>query len=84
MRLEQHPPSPSQLPPPHADLQFLSMKEVCALTGYSRTHIYRLERAGTFPRRRKMGLSKIGFLKVEFEGWVRSRPVPDLPPDLDE
>lgn len=84
MRLDQHPPSHPSSPPPHADLQFLSMKQVCALTGYSRTHIYRLERAGTFPRRRKMGLSKIGFLKVEFEGWVRSRPVPDLPSDLDE
>lgn len=84
MRLDQHPPSQPPTPLPHSHLQFLSMKEVCALTGYSRTHIYRLERAGTFPRRRKMGLSKIGFLKVEFEGWVLSRPVPDLPSDLDE
>lgn len=84
MRLEQHPPSQPPSPPPHADLQFLSMKEVCALTGYSRTHIYRLERAGQFIRRRKMGLSKVGFLKVEFEVWVRSRPMPDLPPVLDE
>jgi predicted DNA-binding transcriptional regulator AlpA len=84
MRLDQQPPSQPPSPPPHAHLQFLSMKEVCALTGYSRTHIYRLERAGQFIRRRKMGLSKVGFLKVEFEVWVRSRPMPDLPPVLDE
>ncbi len=31
---------------PH--LRNLTMKEVCALTGYSRTHIYRLEAAGGF------------------------------------
>lgn len=83
MRLDQQPPSSSS-PPPYANLQFLSMKEICALTGYSRTHIYRMERAGTFIRRRKIGLSKIAFLRVEYEAWVRSRPVPDLPPDLDE
>jgi predicted DNA-binding transcriptional regulator AlpA len=60
------------------------MKEVCALTGFSRTHIYRLERAGKFVRRRKVGLSKIGFPEDEYEDWARSRPMPDLPSDLDE
>lgn len=84
MRLDQHSPSHPPSPLPQSDLQFLSMKEVCALTGYSRTHIYRMERAGEFIRRRKMGLSKIGFLRVEFEAWVRSRPMPDLPSDLDD
>lgn len=54
------------------------------LTGYSRTHIYRMERAGTFPRRRKLGLNKIGFLRTEYEAWARSRPQPDLPPEDDE
>lgn len=67
---------------PHAHLRvFLSMKEVCAITGYSRTHIYRLERAGLFPRRRKIGLSKIGFLKKEVDEWANNRPIPDLPRD---
>lgn len=66
---------------PHSHLRILSMKEVCALTGYSRTHIYRLERAGKFPRRRKMGLNKIGFMSPEFEAWIRNLPIPDLPPD---
>lgn len=59
--------------------RFLSMKEICALTGYSRTHIYRLERAGQFIRRRKLGPAKIGFLLAEYEQWVSSRPLPELP-----
>ncbi|KAB2910277.1 MAG: AlpA family phage regulatory protein [Hyphomicrobiaceae bacterium] len=83
MRLDNHPPSPPPAPPPFSDLQFLSMKEVCRLTGFSRTHIYRLERAGAFPRRRKLSLNKIGFLRSEVEAWVHSRPQPDLPTEDD-
>lgn len=81
MRLDLHPPSTTTTPAYLSDLQFLSMKEVCRLTGYSRTNIYRLERGGKFPRRRKLGLNKIGFLKQEFEAWVRNLPIPDLPPE---
>ncbi|MEQ1694958.1 MAG: AlpA family phage regulatory protein [Hyphomicrobiaceae bacterium] len=57
-----------------ANLRFLTMKEVCNLSGYSRTHIYRLEAAGQFPKRRKLSLSKIGFRLAEFEAWANSRP----------
>lgn len=58
---------------------FLSMKEVCKLTGYSRTHIYRLERAGLFIRRYKLGPAKIGFLRSEFLEWQSKRPRAALP-----
>lgn len=64
--------------------RFLSMKEVCALTGYSRTHIYRLERAGQFVRRRKLGPGKIGFLAREVIDWINSRTSPDLPDHGDD
>ena len=60
-----------------AQLRFLTMKEVCALTGYSRTHIYRCEAAGTFPRRVKLGPNSIRFLKTEIWAWVKSRPYAD-------
>ena len=56
---------------------FLTMKEVCALTGYSRTHIYRREAAGTFPRRVKLGPNSIRFLKAQIWAWVESRPYAD-------
>lgn len=61
---------------PHfeSDRGYYTMKEVCALTRFSRTHIYRLEAAGRFPRRRKLGLAKIGFLKVEVHAWLDNLP----------
>jgi predicted DNA-binding transcriptional regulator AlpA len=69
---------------PIIEHRFLSMKEVCSLTGYSRTHIYRMERAGRFIRRRKLGPGKVGFLFREFVEWQRNLPMPDLPPEDDE
>lgn len=63
--------------PPH--LRMLSMKEICALTGYSRTHIYRLEAAGDFPRRVKLGPNSIRFYSVEIEAWMLARPRAALP-----
>ncbi|MBL8845589.1 MAG: AlpA family phage regulatory protein [Hyphomicrobium zavarzinii] len=61
------------------DRGFYSMKEVCDLTGFSRTHIYRLEAVGRFPRRRKLGLAKIGFVRAEVHAWMENLPKPDLP-----
>jgi prophage regulatory protein len=61
------------------ELRILSMKDVCELTSFSRTHIYRLEAAGRFPRRRKLGLAKVGFLYPEFVAWMENLPKPDLP-----
>lgn len=64
---------------PVLQYRFISMKQVCALTGYSRTHIYRLERAGRFIRRYKLGPGKVGFLLSEFLEWQRNLPRPELP-----
>ncbi len=61
---------------PH--MRILSMKEVCAMTGFSRTHIYRLEAKGKFPRRRKLGLAKIGFMYLEVQAWIEQLEKPDL------
>lgn len=60
------------------ELRILSMKEVCKITGFSRTHIYRLEAKGAFPRRRKLGLSKIGFINHEIDEWVANLDKPAL------
>ena len=67
-----------------AHLRMLPMKEVCALTGYSRTHIYRLEAAGDFPRRVKYGINSIRFYFVEIEAWMLARPRASLPATLCE
>lgn len=83
MRLDQQPPSHPPSPVPFSDIYFMSMKEVCARTGFSRTHIYRLERNSAFPRRRKLGPSKIAFVRSEVDEWSRNRPLAPLPSDLD-
>ncbi len=67
-----------------ADVRYLTMREVCELVHYSRTHIYRLEKKGEFPRRRKIGPGRIGFLESEVHHWMKSRPLaPMLPTHSD-
>lgn len=61
---------------PH--LRFLTMLEVCALITYTPQHIYRLERQGKFPRRRRIGPNRIGFLLSEIEKWMGDRPLAEL------
>jgi len=79
MQTNPNTPSPRRVPQTDFDLGFYSMKEVCDLTGFSRTHIYRLEAAGLFVRRRKLGLAKIDFMRSEVLAWMQNRPKPDLP-----
>lgn len=68
----------------NTDLGYMTMREVCLFTTYSRSQIYRLEAKGLFPRRRKlMGTGKIGFLRVEVYAWARNRPCAPLAPTFD-
>lgn len=59
-------------------MRFLTMIEVCALTTYTAQHIYRLERQGKFPRRRRIGPNRIGFLWCDIEKWMTERPLAEL------
>jgi prophage regulatory protein len=65
-------------------LRILTMLEVCAITTYTPTHIYRLERQGKFPRRRRIGPNRIGFLLSEIEAWMASRPLADISDESEE
>ena len=59
---------------PFAHIRILTMKQVCELTTYTAQHIYRLIRAGKFPRPIRLGLNRIGFRQVEIEAWMDARP----------
>lgn len=50
--------------------RILSISETIALTTYSRASIYRLMKAGTFPKAVKLGQSKIGFWQSEVYDWL--------------
>lgn len=51
----------------------IRFKDVKAITGLSRTTIWRYERDGLFPRRIALGGGSIGWYQNEIEHWVASR-----------
>lgn len=70
------------------DEKFLQVKKVMEITGLSRSSIYRREKKGDFPKRRRLssdtGGQRIAWLKSEIMEWVRNRPVVNLGGDYNE
>jgi prophage regulatory protein len=64
--------------------QIVSKKELRTVCGipYSPQHIARLEAAGTFPKRIRLGQNRVAWLLSEIEEWldrrVAARDTPDL------
>lgn len=59
--------------------RILRQSEVLAITGLGRTTLWRLEKRGEFPARRRITGNIVGWLASEVEEWIRSRPVaPDV------
>ena len=44
-----------------------------ALVPYSDMHIWRMEKAGKFPGRIKLGPNRVGWSLQEVEGWIKDR-----------
>ncbi len=57
------------------ELKLLTQKQVVDLVGLSRTTIWRLERAGKFPRRRQVSTKAVRWNQAEIEDWISSRPL---------
>ncbi len=57
------------------DDEFWSIKIVMARTGLCRTSIYDYMARGMFPRRRRLGLRKVGWLASEVRAWIVTRPL---------
>lgn len=57
------------------DKQVVSKKELKTVCGipYSPQHIGRLEAAGRFPKRIKLGQNRVAWLLSEVEGWLDER-----------
>lgn len=53
--------------------RFMSKKEVRAIVLYSYAHIDRLEKAGEFPLRAKLGNNRVGWAADEIEAWVQRK-----------
>ena len=51
----------------------LSPAEVQALTGLSRSTLWRLERRGELPARRRLSAGRVAWLESEISQWLESR-----------
>lgn len=47
--------------------------ELAVLIPYSMNHIRRLEYAGSFPRRVRIGANRVGWVRAEVEAWLNER-----------
>lgn len=55
-------------------MKLIRAKQVVQVTGLSRGTIYRLERAGTFPSRRRLSANSVAWIEKEIAEWMESRP----------
>ena len=54
-------------------MRILSKRQVKDLVLYSPQHIARLEAAGKFPRRVRLGQNRVGWVEGEVLEWLQSR-----------
>ena len=54
-------------------MKVLSTKQVREKVLYSPQHIARLEKQGHFPRRIRLGQSRVGWLEDEVDDWLNQR-----------
>lgn len=54
-------------------MQILRKPAVIARVGYSGMHIDRLEKAGRFPKRVRLGENAVGWLENEIDAWLQER-----------
>lgn len=47
--------------------------ELAVIVPYSQNHIRRLENAGQFPKRVRIGANRVGWVRGEIEQWLNER-----------
>ncbi|MBF8781037.1 AlpA family transcriptional regulator [Pseudomonas fulva] len=64
---------PTSPVPLSADRHIMRRDEVEQNTGFKRSHIYNLMKAGQFPQCRRIGTRAVGWDSLEIEQWVQDR-----------
>lgn len=54
-------------------MKLLSKKQVKEIVLYSFAHIDRLEKAGLFPKRVRLGQQRVGWLEQEVYDWLQTK-----------
>ena len=55
--------------------QLIDKKELTKLVKYSPEHIARLEKAGQFPKRLRLGQNRVAWMLSEADAWIEERLV---------
>ena len=58
---------------PVSDDRIVSAKERRQFVPYSDMHIWRLEKAGRFPKRIRLGANRVGWSFRELQVWIEAR-----------
>ena len=53
--------------------KFIVLPQVQEIVPYSASHIWRLEHAGEFPQRVRLGGNRVAWLQSEVNSWVESK-----------
>lgn len=75
-RIAHVPPTPTVAPPMASGPRLprlISFREVYQRTSLSRSTVWRMERAGQFPARRRLSVNKVAWWEPEIEEWVGNR-----------
>jgi prophage regulatory protein len=54
-------------------MKLLSKRQVKERVLYSYAHIDRLEAAGLFPKRIRLGQNRVGWLEQEIDAWIEAK-----------
>jgi prophage regulatory protein len=60
-------------------MKFIRLRDVEERTGLSDTTIWRYERAGNFPVRRRLGPNAVAWVESEVDLWIESRVAVESP-----
>ena len=55
-------------------VRMLRLPQVVEMTGLSQTTIWRREKAGQFPRRRRLGPTLVAWRSDEVQAWIEALP----------
>ena len=54
-------------------MEFLSERQVLRKIGVCRSTLWRYQKNGVFPKRRRIGPRRVGWLDSDVEAWMKSR-----------
>jgi predicted DNA-binding transcriptional regulator AlpA len=67
-------PAPAALATQPIDDELWSVRKIMAKTGLGRSTLYKYVSGGHFPRQRRLGPGRVGWLASDVLRWIGSRP----------